>query len=242
MSSGDIRWYSTIRLKIILVVIISCTFVLGGLSVFNMYQEQQVLSKELSKLAEVTSTRLSKHLIGPMWDLDNEQVDDTLEAEMLEEAIQAIVIWDADTKQVFSARERGADGRLIESNGAIAGDFIQSTRKVNNGNKDIGEVSVFVSRKNLDNALAESIVSNLITLLILILVMAIIMTVVMSQIIIGPITRLAKHADDISHGDLKQTIKVESNDEIGQLAEAFHRMQTSLRVAFKRIYAKTKTS
>jgi HAMP domain-containing protein len=34
----------------------------------------------------------------------------------------------------------------------------------------------------------------------------------------------------------------ESNDEIGQLAEAFHRMQTSLRVAFKRIYTKARSN
>ena len=72
--------------------------------------------------------------------------------------------------------------------------------------------------------------------------MAIVMTIVLNITIIGPITRLAKHADDISHGDLKQNIVSESNDEIGQLADAFHRMQTSLRVAFKRIYAKTKTA
>ena len=241
MSNGNIRWYSTIRMKIILVVTISCTIVLGGLSVFNMLNEQQDLSEDLSRLAQVTSQRLSKHLIGPMWDLDNDLVNATLEAEMLEVNIHGIVIWDADTKQVFSARERGSDGRIIESTGAIAGDLIHSSSKVNNGNKDIGEVAVFVSRKNLKKALAESTLSNIITLVILIIVMAIIMTIVMSQIIIGPITRLAKHADDISHGDLKQIIKVESNDEIGQLAEAFHRMQTSLRVAFKRIYAKAKT-
>lgn len=241
MSNGGVRWYSTIRIKIILVVIVSCTVVLGGLSIFNMLKEQDVLSKELEKLAEVTSQRLSKHLIGPMWDLDNDLVNDTIEAEMLEDDIHAIVIWDADTKQVFSARERGPDGRLIESTGAIAGDFIQSKNMVNTGSKDIGEVAVFVSRKNLQQALTESTISNIITLIILIVVMATVMTVVMGHIIIGPITRLAKHADDISHGDLKQTIKVESSDEIGQLAEAFHRMQTSLRVAFKRIYAKAKT-
>jgi len=242
MSKGKIRWYSTIRMKIITVIIISCTIVLGGLSVFNTLNEQKALSSDLTKLAKVTSQRLSKHLIGPMWDLDNNLVDATIEAEMLEDNIHAIVIWDGDTKEVFSARERGPGGRLKESSGAIAGDLIKSSSMVNNGDKDIGEVAVFVSKKQLEEQLAQSTISGIITLAILIVVMAIIMTIVMSQIIIGPITRLAKHADDISHGDLKQNIEAESNDEIGQLADAFHRMQTSLRVAFKRIYAKAKTT
>jgi len=241
MSKDTIRWYSTIRMKIIGVVIISCTIVLGGLSVFNTINEQEALSNDLSKLAKITSNRLSKHLISPMWDLDNDLVDAAIEAEMLEENIQAIVIWDGDTKEVFSARERGPGGRLIKSTGAIAGDFIKSSSQINNGAKDIGEVAVFVSKKQLKKQLAQSTLYNVITLVILIVVMAIIMTIVMSHIIIGPITRLAKHADSISHGDFKQNIQAESNDEIGQLAEAFHRMQTSLRVAFKRIYSKAKT-
>lgn len=242
MAKGDIRWYSTIRMKVIIVVIISCTLVLGGLSAYNTINEQKKLSADLQKLAQVTSQRLSKHLIGPMWDLDRDLVDSTLEAEMLEENIHAIVVWDEGGRSTFSARERGPGGRLVASNGAISGDLLESKNDINTGTQSIGEVAVFVSKQQLNQQLRESTIANAITLVALIIVMAIVMTIVMNQIIIGPITRLAKHADDISHGDLKQNIVPESNDEIGQLAEAFHRMQTSLRVAFKRIYAKARSA
>lgn len=242
MSKDGIRWYRTIRMKVITVVIISCSLVLGTLSAYNTINEQKQLNADLHKLAQVTSQRLSRHLIGPMWDLDGDLVDSSLEAEMLEDSIAAIVVWDEGGKAVFSARERSAEGRPVKSNGAISGDLIKSSNAVNNGTKSIGEVAVFVSKKQLNQQLTESTITNLITLLALIIVMAVVMTVVMNQIIIGPITRLAEHADDISHGNLKQNIVPESKDEIGQLAEAFHRMQTSLRVAFKRIYAKAKST
>ncbi len=242
MNKGKIRWYSTIRMKVVLVVIISCTLVLGGLSAFNTVNDQKQLTAELQQLAGVTSQRLSKHLILPMWDLDREQVDSTLEAEMLEDNIQAIVVWDEGKTAIFSARERGPAGLPVQSNGSITGDVIESRNEVNNGAKSIGEVAVYVSKKQLNQQLTAATIANIITLLALIVVMAVVMVIVMNQIIIGPITRLAKHADDISHGDLKQNIVPESNDEIGQLAEAFHRMQTSLRVAFKRIYAKAKSA
>lgn len=242
MSKSIVRWYSTIRVKVVSVIIISCTLVLGSLSAYKVVNEQKQLNADLQKLAGVTSQRLSKHLIGPMWDLDKELVDSTLEAEMLEDNVQAIVVWDEDAKSIFAARERDANGALIDSNGAISGDLIESVHEINNGTKSIGEVAVFVSRRQLDQQLTASTIANLITLLALVTVMAIVMTIVMNQIIIGPITRLAMHAEDISHGNLKQRIRPESRDEIGQLAEAFHRMQTSLRVAFKRIYAKTKST
>jgi len=234
MSKSIVRWYSTIRVKVVSVIIISCTLVLGSLSAYQVVNEQKQLNADLQKLAGVTSQRLSKHLIGPMWDLDKELVDSTLEAEMLEDNVQAIVVWDEDAKSIFAARERDANGALIDSNGAISGDLIESVHEINNGTKSIGEVAVFVSRRQLDQQLTASTIANLITLLALVTVMAIVMTIVMNQIIIGPITRLAMHAEDISHGNLKQRIRPESRDEIGQLAEAFHRMQTSLRVAFKK--------
>lgn len=240
MSKGKIRWYGTIRMKVVLVVIISCTLVLGGLSGYNTFKEQERLNKDLRKLASVTTQRLSKHLIGPMWDLDKELVDSTLEAEMLEDSIEAIVVWDEDKSTIFSARERAENGLPTVSTGAITGDLIKAQGAINNGEKDLGEVAVFVSRGELVEQLRASTLAALINLVAVIGVMVIVITIVMNQIIIGPITRLAKHADDISHGDLKQNIVPESNDEIGQLAEAFHRMQNSMRVAFKRLYAKAK--
>ena len=242
MSRSIIRWYSTIRIKVVSVIIVSCTLVLGSLSAYKVVNEQKQLTADLQKLAVVTSQRLSKHLIGPMWDLDKELVGSTLEAEMLEDNVQAIVVWDEDARSIFAARERDANGALINSNGAVSGDLIKSVSEINNGTKSIGEVAVFVSRRQLNQQLTASTIANLVTLLALVTVMAIVMTIVMNQIIIGPITRLAMHAEDIGHGNLKQKIRPESRDEIGQLAEAFHRMQTSLRVAFKRIYAKTKST
>ena len=164
MAKGNIRWYSTIRMKVVAVVIISCTLVLGGLSAYNTINEQKQLSSDLQKLARVTSQRLSKHLIGPMWDLDKDLVDSTLEAEMLEDNIQAIVVWDEGGAEVFSARERGPGGRLIESNGAVAGDLLQSKNDVNNGTKSIGQVAVFVSKRQLNQQLTESTIANVITL------------------------------------------------------------------------------
>ena len=240
MSKGNIRWYSTIRMKVVTTVILCCTVVLGGLSAYNTLNEQKELNDELERLAQITAQRLSRHLIGPMWDLDNDLVDSNLETEMLEDKIQAIVVWDSDTKAVFSARERGPVGNLQVSSGAIVGDLIKSSSNVNNGEKLIGEVAVFVSKKQLNQQLTQTAETSIITLIALIIAMVIAITIVMNQVIIGPITRLAQHADGISHGDLKQNIVAESNDEIGQLAEAFDRMQTRLRVAFKRIYLKSK--
>ena len=237
MSNNSILWYKTIRMKVMLVVIISCIVILGGLSTYNIINQQSNLADDLNKLSRVTAQRLSQHLIGPMWDLNKELVRDVLEAEMLEDKIQAITVWDKETNELFAASERGANGKPQRSNGAINGDLIKASSLINNGSQDIGEVTIFVSKKDLNDQLRQSLLNGLITLILLILAMAISITLVINHLILTPIKRLAKHADDISHGDLKQDIKPESNDEIGQLAEAFQRMQFSMRAAFKRLQA-----
>ena len=51
----------------------------------------------------------------------------------------------------------------------------------------------------------------------------------MIRSIMKPIKGLKEHAITISKGDLTQTIKIKSNDEIGQLGQAFNEMMESLR-------------
>jgi nitrate/nitrite-specific signal transduction histidine kinase len=235
MSNKVNRWYSTIRMKMILLIVISCSVVLGGLSTYRTIVERNNLSMDLTMLGKITAQRLSKHLTGPLWDLDKSLVEEILEAEMLEVNIQAITVWDTETDQLFTARQRGRNGQPETSNGSILGDYIQASSVINNGIQDIGKLTIFISKRELNKKLQQSTINALITLVVLILVMAGIITLVMNQLIIEPIKALAQHADDISHGDFKRDIILKSNDEIGQLAEAFQRMQISLRAAFKHL-------
>ncbi|MEK5037600.1 methyl-accepting chemotaxis protein [Sporosarcina sp. FSL K6-3457] len=53
--------------------------------------------------------------------------------------------------------------------------------------------------------------------------------------IISPIIRLKEQAITISKGDLTQDIKIQSNDEIGHLGQAFNSMQESLRTLIQSV-------
>lgn len=56
-----------------------------------------------------------------------------------------------------------------------------------------------------------------------------------AQRVAAPIERLVKVADAISMGDLTEPVKAESNDEIGDLAQALERMRQSLDAAMERL-------
>ena len=56
-----------------------------------------------------------------------------------------------------------------------------------------------------------------------------------ARLVVQPIERLVRAADAISMGDLDQSVKVERNDEIGDLAQALERMRLSLEAAMERL-------
>ncbi|MCP5050806.1 MAG: HAMP domain-containing protein [bacterium] len=56
------------------------------------------------------------------------------------------------------------------------------------------------------------------------------LSVIYGRTISRPITNLTQAAEDISKGDISKPVEKETNDEIGELAEAFERMRVSLKV------------
>ena len=80
----------------------------------------------------------------------------------------------------------------------------------------------------LDEAAAPILQKTILIIMISILVGAMVMFLFIRSIM-KPINDLKEHAVTISKGDLTRTIKVKSNDEIGQLGRAFNEMVENLR-------------
>ena len=80
----------------------------------------------------------------------------------------------------------------------------------------------------LDEAAAPIFQKTLLIIIISILVGAMVIFLFIRSIM-KPINDLKEHAITISKGDLTRTIKVKSNDEIGQLGRAFNEMLENLR-------------
>lgn len=237
--SSRIAWHRTIRTKLIAVIILTTSLVLGVTGYFAYkYIEQQERS-ELSELAEVSATRLSQHLVIPMWNLDREQVGELLTAEMQESRVQAIIIRDEDKSTLFAAKERNDAGDIVESVGSVSGDLVTVDKKVLNGEEEIGVVSMFVTPQFMHEDLKNFGNGVVATVIILNIVIFIIMMMVLGKLLINPLMDLAAGAEKISRGDLNQTFDVSARDEIGYLATTFNKMQSSLRVAIRRL---TKTA
>ena len=77
-----------------------------------------------------------------------------------------------------------------------------------------------------------------VTLLILTIVLVLFIAWFSARVVVTPIKKLTEIAERMSLGDLNMKINIPSKDEIGMLAQAVKRMQTSLRLAMERLRQK----
>ena len=68
------------------------------------------------------------------------------------------------------------------------------------------------------------------TTTILAVVIGIILSVLLTRTITAPIAKMSEMVKKISMGDMTGVVEVDSKDELGELAETFNRMLSSIRV------------
>lgn len=84
-----------------------------------------------------------------------------------------------------------------------------------------------MNASSMQESLAQT-TRTIIVAVLLALVLAMLMAYVFSKTITGPIHQLTAKAKLLAEGDLKQTVEVFSEDEIGQLSESFNYMASEL--------------
>ena len=96
----------------------------------------------------------------------------------------------------------------------------------------IVSVPMSVAIKNANRAFITAMASLVIVFAVLYLVL----NVMLSRMIVGPITRMAKAADDVSTGNFAiPEFQETRHGEIGRLGASFNRMRRSLEQAMKMI-------
>jgi len=231
-----IAWYRSIQAKITITLVLVTTIILTGFGLYNLNEAQQRLDEELRDLSETTVQRLSQHIIGPFWALNDDQIEQQLEATMLEQRVYAVVLRDRDRETVYMGRERDDNWGVQPLTGEPEGDHVLSrTTLVRDDGEMIGTLEVYVTRQFLQEQFDELMMAEIgrgVALDLAIIVVALIM---LRRQLVTPIRSLTDAAERISAGQLNTPIEVQSRDEIGLLAGAIGKLQTSLRIAMDRM-------
>lgn len=228
--------FRSLQTKILITLLLVTTLILAGFAVVNVTQERARLETELQRLAETTVQRLSQHLIGPLWALNDQQIVESIEATMLERRVHAVIVRGEDRESIYIGRQRGNNWQIEEATGEPSGDYILSKTTLLHDNEEmIGVLEVYITRRFLQQQFEDLVRSEVQRAGALDLALIIVTLILLRRVVVNPIRRLTEASEQIAVGQLSTKIDITSRDEIGMLGGAINKLQTSLRIAMERM-------
>lgn len=234
----SVPWYRSLQTKITITLILVTTGILAAFSVYNLNAARLQLNEELRILADTTAERLSMNIEGAFWALNDEQLEQQLTAEMLERRIYGVILRDRDLKKMYMGFERDERWDIQATAEAPGGDYVVSSTRLLHEDRVIGQLEVYVSRRFVGEQFDEQIKVEISRALSIDLAIIVFVTAILRRQLVRPLRSLTGSAEQISAGRLGTSIPIRSKDEIGLLANATRKLQTSMRMAMERMKRK----
>ena len=169
-------------------------------------------------------------LPAPLWNLDNDIVDDFIEALFLDESIVfAEVVWGG---QIISKRVRE---KFQQKDALFFSQSSQFIMKISDilyeGNK-VGTIRLAMSRESVKKELIVTILGITALTILIIAAIALLSLVITKRYISSPLLKLQESASLIAHGDLDTFVDKSSNDEVRILGQNLDAMRGSIKQLF----------
>jgi len=172
-------------------------------------------------------------LPAPLWNLDNDVVDDFIEALFLDESIVFVeVVWG---NQVISKRIREKFQKKEASYFRQSSQFIDKISNILYEGNKVGTIRLAMSRESVKKELIVNILGTIALTILIIVAIAITSLIITKRYISRPLLKLQESASLIAHGDLDTFIDKSSSDEIGLLAQHLDDMRESIKQLFSEL-------
>jgi signal transduction histidine kinase len=172
-------------------------------------------------------------LPAPLWNLDNDVVDDFIEALFLDESIVfAEVVWG---NQVISKRVREKFQQTDASHFKQSSQFIDKISNILYEGNKVGTVRLVMSRESVKKELIVTILRIIALTILIIVAIAMTSLIITKKYISRPLLKLQESASLIAHGDLETFVDKSGSDEIGLLAQHLDDMRGSIKKLFSEL-------
>ncbi len=224
------------RFSIVLIGVV--TILLIGFSVAAIFINISFLSRNLETRLGMAIKLAQTSLPTPLWNLDNDVVNELAEAIFLDESIVYIRISWAD--EVISEKIRPSinlphlNPTHFSSSRKISGFLYQSSDIFHEENK-VGTILIVMSRESLKKQFLLQ-VSGIIALTLLIIAAIWFTSIIITKKYIShPLLKLQKSASRISEGDLETYVDTSGSGEIGILSQDLDVMRRSIKQLFAKL-------
>ena len=218
----------SLRIKLLLWFICIITLSLAGLGAVNYKQRQTEVMFNLEKQRQATIKRAGLTLPDALFAFDDLQVENFLSAEMNNQAVETVIVFDEDGK-FWHARGRNSEGEIITLSELPEGYVPEASLNLEYDQETLGRFEVVMSTKGVDDALMAEIVSTGQKIVVLTFVMIVAVWLLLQRIIIRPLMNLVSTMREMAAtNDLSLRTHKVSSDEIGMVIESVNLFHDAL--------------
>ncbi|MCF8068794.1 MAG: hypothetical protein K9L30_09440 [Desulfobacterales bacterium] len=182
----------SVQSRIILILVAVTILTLACFNIFSFFSTKAKMKEDLVLLKDMTTMRLAKNLVGPMWETEAEQVDEIFKSEMHDPRIFGIVVKEADGSTIYMGKKRDSNDAPMDIKENISGNFIQSSAEIKYGDDLLGTVELFITEKYMKKELSGELRGMAFTTLILVSLLIGALLISIKYILIKPINVIVK--------------------------------------------------
>lgn len=232
----------SIRFKVIIPFVIVTLIVAVVFNLYNFVATNSQKAEGLNELANFTAERLSKNFVNPLWDMETENLKDTIKFEMGERQIFAIVVMDAGGKTIVAGATRDKDWKIVE----IGSDqnleqlaqsnevTLMLSKKISKENEPLGLLKIFYSSRFADAELRQGLVASITSYVLLALILIVTLYLILRSVVIKPVNSVVGLTNSLNNGDLSVRLDA-GGDEVGQMIEAINSFTSNLQDAITQV-------
>jgi PAS domain S-box-containing protein len=217
-----------IRGKLLVVVVTGVLVSFCVIGAFRIYQAKKILTQDMLQSGQERASLVAESVSNLILAYDYANLESLAERIVKFQDIDAIEIINANGK-VMTARS---------SSDFVPGmKYFVVTSPVIFAGKPIGRVEIHLSLKRLDEVLRETYRNVIVALSLSAVFISALIYVSVSSLVVSPLLRLGKAADQLALGDFDAVLPAPSNDELGNLVRAFSTMRKSRKLSEARMMA-----
>ena len=202
------------------------TVILLAFAVIAIFVNSARIDNELEKRLDSTLKLSTVSLPTPLWNFDNEIINDFIEALFLDESIvYAEVSWGGEvivTKKGIKFQQKDASYFRRSSH------FIARASDILFEGSKVGTIELAMSRERVKKELISNISSIIALTILIIAAIALTSLIISKRSITQPISRLLAATQEMAQGDFQRRIEELPGNELGKLAEGFNQMAENI--------------
>ena len=217
---------NNIKIKIILLLLITTTLIATLFSVYQYTQQRDSLEEKLEIIADRKIQRLSQNLVIPLWEIDDNWINKIVDTEMQDRELYAILI--KGEGGLSFGKQRNEEWKTIETVNQIEGAFVKRSSAILYNSDEIGDVTIYISNKFIEKEIKSDAINHFYSTILLVFFLIISLYILLNHFIFHPLKSILHTVEAITHGDYTRKIELNQSDEIGKLARGFNHMFNSV--------------